>query len=814
MLAPYRVLDLSDQRGMLCGQILTDLGADVIQIEPPGGSSARRCGPFLGDVRGAERSFFWWAYARGKRSLVLDLDRDEERELLRELVRTADFLIESDAPGAMARRGLGYEALAQENPQLIYVAITPFGQDGPKAGWAASDLTLMAAGGPLILYGDDDRPPVRMSLPQAFHHAANEAAVAALLALHERTRSGCGQHVDAAAQHAVTACTQADILSARVGEEPLTRVAGGVRAGPLVLQLVFPAKDGHVSITHVFGSTIGPPTRRLMEYVHEQGFCDEATRDKDWIAYTELLMRGEEPIEEFERVKREIAACTASKTKAELLAAAIERKLLIAPVCTVRDLVESEQLAAREYFQEIRHEPEGISVRYPGAFARFGSQSLHLGVSAPRLDQHGAAIRAELRSNPPGPRVAAVPQQRELPLSGVKILDFMWALAGPGATRILADYGATVVRVESTTRLDVCRTLRPFVGSDPQPENSAIFHTTNAGKKMLTLDLATEEGREIARDLARWADVITESFTPRVLREFGLDYESLREINPGLIMLSTCLMGQSGPLSQFAGYGNLAGAIAGFYELTGWPDRGPAGPFGAYTDYISPRYNAIAVLAALEYRRRTGRGGDIDLSQLEASLHFLTPALLDYTANGRVPSRIGNRDAEFAPHGVYAAAGDDRWVALAVETDAQWRALCDAIAQPSLADDPRYADGAARVSRASELDSILEEFTRKRDMFEIEALLQSHGVPASAVQNSPELVRDPQLVHRGHFVELEHLDGGTTSVEGSRFRLSHTPARVEGRAPTFGSENDYVLRELLGYDDERIAELIIAGALG
>jgi crotonobetainyl-CoA:carnitine CoA-transferase CaiB-like acyl-CoA transferase len=330
---------------------------------------------------------------------------------------------------------------------------------------------------------------------------------------------------------------------------------------------------------------------------------------------------------------------------------------------------------------------------------------------------------------------------------------------------------------------------------------------------MITLDPTKPEGHEVALDLVRWADVVTESFSPKGMRGMGLGYDTLSKVKPDLIMLSTCLMGQTGPLARFAGFGNLAAAISGFYELTGWADRDPAGPFGAYTDYIAPRYNAIAVLAALEHRRQTGEGQHIDLAQGEASLHFLAPALLDYTANGRVQTRAGNSDRELAPHGVYPAAGKDRWVAIAVEDDVQWRALTELLEQPDLATDRLFASAAARIQQREALDRLLVAFTEKRDRFELEALLQSRGIPASAVQNSPELVIDRQLLHRGHFVELEHPDGGTTVVEGSRIRLSRTPAAVRGPAPTFGCDNETVLKDILGYDDEKIAEIIIAGAL-
>jgi crotonobetainyl-CoA:carnitine CoA-transferase CaiB-like acyl-CoA transferase len=401
----------------------------------------------------------------------------------------------------------------------------------------------------------------------------------------------------------------------------------------------------------------------------------------------------------------------------------------------------------------------------------------------------------------------------ELPLAGVKVLDFMWVMAGPSATRVLADYGATVVRVESTRRVDTARTMGPFHSGLPGPDNSAFFQTLNAGKLGITLDLSQEAGRAVARDLARWADVVCESFTPGVMRGWRLDYDSLRAIKPDLIMLSTCLMGQSGPLAGFAGFGSLAAAISGYYDIVGWPDRPPAGPFGAYTDTIAPRFTAVAILAALEHRRRTGEGQYIDQSQAEASLQFLSTALLDYAANGRVQTRRGNDDDALAPHGVYPAAGGERWIAIAVEDDAQWRALCDALGQAALADDQRFSTQAARLAHRAELDAALADATASRAAGELEAALQARGVPASVVEGSDDLFADAQLIHRDHFAEVAHPQHGTVHVEGSRFRLSRTPARIERAAPTLGGDSQYVLETLLGYSPERIAGLVAAGVL-
>ena len=808
LLTPYRVLDLTHTQGGLCAQILADMGADVVQIEPPGGAPGRQLGPFLHHQPDPEHSLFWWGYARGKRSIELDIDADPDT--FHKLIASADFLIDAEPVGSLAGRGYGYEELRKVNPGLIQVSLTPYGASGPKAQWAASDITLLANAGPMAITGDEDRAPVRVSVPQAWQHCAAEGATGALIALHERHQSGCGQHVTISAQQALSLATQGYILSASVNESTAQRIAGGINAGGLRIQLTYPAKDGHVSITHIFGATVGPATRRLMEYVHDEGFCDAATRDNDWIEYGLLLATGQEPIEEFERVKRCVAACTASKTKAELLQAAMQRRLLLAPMTTIEDVVNSPQFAARDYFRKPTGEGASANIHYPGAFAKFSATPLVPNRRPPHLGEHTAEVLAELEHINP-PTAPTNSHHNPLPLAGVKVLDFMWALAGPGATRILADWGATVIRVESSSKLDVCRTIRPFIDGDESPEKSAVFHSTNAGKRILTLDLTSDAGKAVALDLVRWADVVTESFSPRAMKSFGLDYPTLAAVKPDLIMLSTCLMGQTGPLAMFAGYGNLAAAIAGFYAITGWPDREPAGPFGAYTDYIAPRYNAMAVLAALDHKRRTGQGQHIDLAQAEASMHFLTPALLDYTANGTVQSRLGNRDLNWAPHGAYPVAGEDAYLALACENETHWQALVALL--PELAVNPSFNTNTSRLQHQDELDDCISQWTKEQDGTALEQLLQQAGVPAAMVQNSPELMQDLQLNHLGHFIELPHHEGGTTTIEAARIHMSRSSPVVDTTAPTFGRDMMYVLNDVLEYDDEKLGELLVSGAL-
>lgn len=396
MLSPYQVLDLTNERGLLCGQILGDLGADVIKIEPPGGSPARSFGPFLDDLKGPENSLYWWAFNRNKRSITLDLDKPEGRAIIERLASKAHFLIESELPGDLAARALGYENLANLNPGLIYVSISPFGQDGPKSRYADADLVVLAAGGPLMIGGDDDRAPVRVGVPQAYLHASAEAAMAALIAHHERQRSGRGQHVDVSAQQAVAQATQSYILAVALQSDQIQRMSGGVRVGPLKVQLVWPVRDGYVAVVFLFGSAIGPYTRRLMEVVHAEGYCDEATLNKDWLRYTELMLSGQEPLAEYERLKGIVGEFMAGKTKAELLELALKRGLLIAPVTTIEEVVNSPQLAAREFWTEIHHPELGRPIRYPGPFAKFGRSPIQQRRRPPMVGEHNREIYSQL----------------------------------------------------------------------------------------------------------------------------------------------------------------------------------------------------------------------------------------------------------------------------------------------------------------------------------------------------------------------------------------------------------------------------------
>jgi crotonobetainyl-CoA:carnitine CoA-transferase CaiB-like acyl-CoA transferase len=471
-------------------------------------------------------------------------------------------------------------------------------------------------------------------------------------------------------------------------------------------------------------------------------------------------------------------------------------------------VLDSTQLAARGFWRE--HALAGRAVRHAGPFARFDTRPVAYRRPAPRLGEHGAEVLAEAARAPaPAGRGAA----GGAPLAGLRILDFMWVMAGPWTTRVLADYGATVVKVEFAGRLDLVRVLPPFYGGQPGPESSASFGSINAGKRSLGIDLGKPASRDVVLDLVRWADAVTEAYAPGAMQRFGLDYAALRAVKPDLVMLSSCLFGQSGPLSGVAGYGTMSAAFAGFVQPTGWPDRAPCGPFGPYTDWIAPRFALPALLAALDHRRRTGEGQYVDQAQAESALHFLAPWLLAAQTGGAPLDRVANRDPELSPHGVYPVAGNDEWIAIAARDERDWLALCAALGREPLAAERRFSTLAARLANADALDQEIAGATRAVSGPELEARLQAAGVPAHGVLHADSARTDPQLAHREHFLEAPHALHGRAFVESSRFRLSRTPARVERAGPVLGQDTEFVLRELLGYDDARIAELRAAGAI-
>ena len=362
------------------------------------------------------------------------------------------------------------------------------------------------------------------------------------------------------------------------------------------------------------------------------------------------------------------------------------------------------------------------------------------------------------------------------PFAGLRVVDFTWYAVGPITTKYLSDYGAEVIKVESVSRPDLLRWAPPWRNATPDINMSQFFATYNTNKLGISLDLNQPEARELVKQLIATADVVTESFSPRAMRKWGLHYDALKQIKPDLVMYSTCQQGQTGPHAGFVGTGNLLAALSGFYQVNGYEGEGPSPIYGAYTDFVVPRMASAALIAALDYRRRTGRGQYIDLSQFEASLHFIAPLLLDYQATGRIAGRTGNQDRQSAPHGIYRCLGEDRWCAIAVSSTTQWQSLCEVLGNPQWTQDDAFATPLNRLRHQSQLDQHIESWTQTQDAFKLMHRLQELGIPAGVAYRSSDFYDDPQLQHRGFFVELDHPSMGPTLYDGPQFMLSRTPA--------------------------------------
>jgi len=398
-----------------------------------------------------------------------------------------------------------------------------------------------------------------------------------------------------------------------------------------------------------------------------------------------------------------------------------------------------------------------------------------------------------------------------LALDGIKVVDFSWYAVGPQSTRHLGDHGAEVIRVETAVKPDGLRRSGPFKDGLDGLNRSGYFNNQNPNKYGICLNLKLPQAVEIAKKLVKRADVVTESFTPGVMEKFGLSYDELIKVNPCIIMVSMGAQGRGGPHSSHGCFGHVQQALCGVNHLTGWPDGYPTGAHGPYTDFFIPHLVITAVIAALAYRRKTGKGQYIELSQLEAGIHCLETAILDYTVNGREQQRIGNRHPEASPHGVYRCKGDDRWCAIAVFTDDEWCIFRDVIGRPEWSMEERFSSIEGRLKNADELDSLVEGWTVDQTAEQVMEEMQSYGVSAGVVQNSADLHADPQLKHRNHYWILDHTEIGDSTYDSPAYKLSKTPSRPQRAAPCLGEHNAHICTEILGINDDEFIELLTAG---
>ncbi|HEM45630.1 MAG TPA: hypothetical protein ENO23_01160, partial [Alphaproteobacteria bacterium] len=690
------------------------------------------------------------------------------------LARGADVWLESSAPGELDALGLGAGAMRAANPALVYVSITPYGQHAPDAATPATDLTLAAAGGLLAMMGDKDRPPVPVGFPETTQHGAIQAAADAVLALYERSRSGEGQHLDTSTQAAVVWMLMFVTGFAAFGQDPPTFGDDRGEAGRRTLEIVpglrnpviEPCKDGHVAMTLVLGAQGNHGFGAAMRWAAENDALDADLTDRDWSTWLEDIPAGRLAVEDASRGLEQMLAFLRTRTKAEIQAEAVARKMLIAPAYTASDLLADPQLAARGFWQEV----DGCL--HPGPFARLSRTPIRPPTPAPRL----GADQALLESPPQSPRVTPRPSGRPRGgiFEGLRVADLGWIAAGPLITKELANHGATVISLESETRVDTLRFIPPWKDGVPHVDGGYPYANMNQSKLGVACNYAVPESRAVIERLIDWADVVVENYTPGTAERLGFGWEQVRARRPDAVMLSTCMRGQTGPEARHTGFG------------------------------------LAALVAALMHRDATGEGQYIDLSQIEASLQVLSPVVLDAQVNRRAWPRAGHDSDRACPHAVVACRGTERYLAVAVADDAQWRALRSVVrGLPGTDSD----DLNARIARRDATRAALAEWAAEQDAHAAGAALRRAGVPAYAVLRATDLHADEQLAAHGFFVELDHPRIGRARFDGAVTVFSATPARPTRAGPTIGQHTWETLRDVLGFDEDEIARLAAAGAL-
>jgi crotonobetainyl-CoA:carnitine CoA-transferase CaiB-like acyl-CoA transferase len=800
------VVDLTNAWGERAGRNLADLGATVIKVEPPGGVDSRHKGPFDERPGHEGESLYWAALGRGKRSVVVDPDNESDIAAVKALCAEADVFIESFSPGYLARYGLDQETLRAANPSLIYASITPWGQDGPLTHAPATELTIEAAGGLMSLTGDGDRPNVPVGYPQSAFHAGAQAAADVCIALHERLRSGRGQYLDVAAQPAmVWTLMNGTGWPPNEHKDPANQCEE--RALPprdivpgVSVPRLWECKDGWVSFTITLARIGARSMQAVMRWMEREDAVDASLRGVDWNDWGAQVAAGTLSAESVALAIEEVQAFFLTKTKLELQTFGMENEILLAAIYNSKDVAHDPHHAARDYFQEVGGRT------HPGPWIRLSKTPL---ASTPPAEELGASQQMlEAKRLSPAPPVSGEP--RAQPFTGLKVADFAWVGVGPLISKFLADHGATVVHVESSTAPDVLRLAPPFKDGIAGIDNAQFMANFNSSKLGIAANLSIEEGKEIARRLVGWADIVLESYTPGNMKKWGLDYATISKDRPDIVMLSTCLRGQTGPERSYTGFGGQGAAMAGIHAITGWPDRPPAGPWGAYTDFINPRFGIAALSCALIHRARTGQGQYLDLSQVEAGVHFVEPVILDYTVNGKVWPAMGHDSIYECPHGVFATEGTERYIAISVAEEEQWAALCKVAPLEAFAKLDTFAK---RKAKQEAINEALRAWCAPQDGFALAEQLREAGVPASMVLRPSDLYQDPQLAQRGFFVTLNHSNMGPTPYDGPVTHFSDTPAVLRKAAPCLGEDTHMVLTEFLGYSEDELARFAEAGAL-
>lgn len=839
-LAGLRILDLTQGfAGPFGVKQLADQGADVVKIERPGGDPMRRAGPFVGgnddEAGDPEQGGLFLYLNTNRRGIVLDLKSAADRDVFLRLAARADLVVESYRPGTLARLGLDFATLARANLRLSLVSLSNFGDTGPYRDWALTELVSYALAGPMYPSGLPGREPLASTENATLAYAGLAVAAAALGAVLAAQRDGRGHAVSLSIVESFLAGGERQPLPYFYNGEIPRRIGDPLRAQ--FLMGGYACGDGYVAVQGIGrGDSWWPRVFKMMgmpELSNDPRFANAASIAKNKAAFDTIW-----------------DAWLLRHTRREIFDAAAEARFPMAPVYTAADLFVDPHFVARGLFEELDH-PAAGRLRYPVKPFRLHGASERPSRPAPLLGQHQAEVMAELEraeadegtvvafatvparvagsapsqsgapigSAPATASVSAAPASRVLPLAGIRVLELAEGWAGPMTGMWLGDLGAEVIKVEAVQRFDHARgpvevppSLAGFYprrdpGKTPWNVNSGYVQA-NRNKLGMTLDLSRPKGVELFKRLVAVSDVVVTNMVTGVPEKMGIGWEVLSKIRPDLVMLCCSGFGLTGPYAKRVTMGGAMDGIAGYGALRHYPDQAPdTVNYSTRTDVVTGMTNAVAILTALAERQRTGRGQQVEVSGVEASLHHIPEALMEYAISGRVRRAAGNDHPWMAPHGVFPCAGDDRWIAISVYRDAQWAALCAEMGDPTWAQDARFADRAGRRRHRDELARAIGEWTRRQDAIDLMGRLQGRGVPAAAVHDAADHAHDPHFQARGFHQPTELPGYGTFPLPTSPWILDGARLGVRLPAPGLGEHDAQIYGELLGLSAEEIEAL-------
>ena len=780
-LGDLRVLDLTDERAIYGAKLLADLGADVVRPEPIAGDALRQRGPALED---GDLSSLWFAFFASNRTFVrLDPETAEGAAKLAELVERADIVLACD--GAFGVDQAAIAAAAARRPELVAIETSSFGPDGPWRDYLAPDLVAGALGGAVATTGDVDTPPLKTFGDLNFVLSGAYTAIAALAAVNRVRDSGLGQRGHVSVHECIASCLE-HVLMWYWYHQRLPNATGPAleRRGSLHWSnayVVMQARGGTIMVTPT------PSIDNQLVWLIEQDAQEDLLDPKyQALENRRLFIR---------RLMAVLRDWVATRDVEELFFEAQAHHSPYGWVLPVDKVAANPQLDARRWWT-----PTPVGKRQvQGTGAPYHLSATPWTLAESRVSD---APWPDARIAPPATRASAGAAR---PLEGLRILDFTHVLAGPFATRVLADLGADVVKVNSTAR------------AGPNGPDSHYYVMWNRNKRALALDMSRDESRDICRRMCEVADVVIDNFSVGVLDRWGVGYEAVSAANPKVVYVQMSGMGDGGPWSDFVTYAPTIHALAGLTYLTGVPGRQDIGIGFSYNDHCAGLHGAVAILAAIEARRRTGRGQRIDMSQFEVGVNLIGPTLLDYFANGRAAAPAGNKlpyDVA-APHNCYPCGGavseapaDERWVAIACLSDAQWQALVKVMGSPAWAEDNRLTTAQGRLADP-DLDKRIAAWTGSLTAAAVMERCQAAGVPAGVVQTGADLGdHDPQLRHRRFLRRSDepHPGAGDIHVDALPIRFDATPCDEYRRARRIGEDNTGILADWLDMAPEEVRQ--------